>query len=508
MKDLIRGFVLSPGRVAVATAALGLYVAGLPRALVAQRSDTIDVRVTLELGSLQAEIAYPRMPVQRREADGAWLPVAIPAFALWPWAGVDFSEAMSNLEAWDDSGQPVLIRATGPHEWEVPVGEGGFTVAYRIDSPKGSFVGSADNDLFKPTLTEDLALLWGRSWFMRPLDGVLAGLPVRVTVSGAYREAAFLGTAEGRFRDTEALVSSVLVGGEVRTFEAGFGDRTIRFTLQGDRWRFSDDDLVEAIGLIARAQSEAMGFDPGGSTDVLLLEGSTAQSGGTAEGSVIAVYPDPELPLFARDPETLRLAAHEHFHRWNGEYAMSDPAADEGRYKWFQEGLTEYMAFRTLVAARFLEPADFVFKVNQYIDTYHRNAMAFVATADVMARDYWSDPRLQRLAYEKGLLLGLVLDARIRRLTDGKATIVDYLKNVITPDGPAVYDDDRLLEELVRLTGQSWAGFYEAFVLGSDPLPVGELCDDAGFDCRRERGGVWRLQPTDRTARELARLMR
>ena len=125
-----------------------------------------------------------------------------------------------------------------------------------------------------------------------------------------------------------------------------------------------------------------------------------------------------------------------------------------------------------------------------------------------MARDYWSDPRLQRLAYEKGLLLGLVLDARIRRLTDGEATIVDYLKNVITPDGPAVYDDDRLLEELVRLTGQSWAGFYEAFVLGSDPLPVGELCDDAGFDCRRERGGVWRLQPTDRTARELARLMR
>jgi predicted metalloprotease with PDZ domain len=508
MNDLTRGIARAPGRVAVGLLALGLLVAGLPPVLGAQPYDTIDVRLTLEQGSLQAEIAYPRMAVQMRQTGEGWLPVAMPAFALWPWAGVDFTEAMSDLKAWDDSGQPLLIRATGPHEWEVAVGGGGFTIGYRIDSSKESFVGSPDTDLFTPTLTEDLAVLWARSWFMRPLDEALAELPVRVSVSGAYPRAASLGTADGRFHDTEALFGSLLVGGDVRTRMAGSGDGAIRFTLQGHRWRFSDDDFVEAILRIAVAQSEAMGFDPGSSMDVLLLEGSGVRSGGTAEGSVIVVYPDPELPLFARDPETLRLAAHEHFHRWNGEYAVSDPASDQGRYKWFQEGLTEYMAFRTLVSARVLEPADFVFKINQYIDNYHGNPMAVLATADVMARDYWTDPRLQRLAYDKGMLLGLILDARIRRLTDGEATIVDYLKNVISPDAPVAYDDDTLLGELAGLTGQSWEAFYEAFMRGSDPLPIGELCDDAGLDCRRDRGEGWRLQPTDRTARGVTRLMR
>ncbi len=508
------------GPLAAGLLALGLLVGGLPASACAQRSDTIHVHLTLEQGALSVEIDYPPMPIQRRDPGEGWAPVSIPAFALWPSAGANFTEAIADLEARDEMGQPLLVRATGPHEWELSVGGGSFTMEYRVRAPKDSLVGSDDAGLFEPTLTGDLVVLWGRSWFMRPLDRVLAELPVRVAVSGTYPEAAFLGATDGRFANAEELSSSVLVGGNLRTRWAGSTPASpearrpeaegsgLRFTLQGEDWRFSDDDFVETIERIAVVQSEAMGFDPGTSTDVLLLQGSTARSGGRAEGNVIAIYPDPELPLLARDPETLRLAAHEHFHRWNGEYAVSDPAADEGRYKWFQEGLTEYMAFRTLVAARFLEPADFVFKVNQYIDNYHRNPTALEATAQVMQRDYWTDPRLQRLTYDRGLLLGLIMDARIRRLTSGEATIVDYLKGVISPDGPVTYDDGLLLGELETLTRQSWEGFYQAFMLGADPLPLAELCDDAGFDCRQEREGEWRLQPTDRTARSLARLMR
>ncbi len=166
------------------------------------------------------------------------------------------------------------------------------------------------------------------------------------------------------------------------------------------------------------------------------------------------------------------------------------------------------MAFRTLVGAGFVEPADFVFKVNQYLDNYYRNPFALEATARVMEEDYWTDLRLQRLAYDKGILLGLALEARIRRVTNGEATLVDYLRRVIPPDGPVTYDDGRLLGDLEALTGQPWGPFYEAFMLGADPLPIADLCEDAGLDCERERGGDLRLRPTDRTARGLARLMR
>ena len=281
------------------------------------------------------------------------------------------------------------------------------------------------------------------------------------------------------------------------------------FVLTGGAWPFTDDDFVGAVGDIMTAQASAMGFAPDGDITVVLLEGASHSSGGTVEGDVITVYPDPGVDLFRRDPESLRLLAHEHFHLWNGRHAAGDPSR-EGRYKWLQEGLTEYMAYRSLVTAGFVEPGDFVFKVNQFIDTYLQNPRALSATADTLEHRYWEHQDYQRLPYDKGFLLGLTLDARIQELTDGRADIVDYLKVVIRPSRHGYYDDDVLLaalEETAPAAQGAWDSFYGAYMLGAAPLPLEELCRDAGFDCGGD-GDAVKLEATERTRRAMERLLR
>ena len=460
-------------------------------------ADTVRIELHVEPGSVVVRATYPATSLSDV------------TLALWPWAGVDLSEAVSGVEATDAGGRALLVRRAGPHEWQLPLDGRAFTVRHRIPTSKETFIGETRDDLFGLTATGDLAVGWGHAWFLRPQEEELARLPVRVTLTGSYAELELIGGTEGVFPDRDALTTSFLVGGDARRVQAPVGGGRVPFVLVGDDWSFSDEDFVGAVGDIMTAQAAAMGFTPDEDMTVVLLEGASHSSGGTVEGAVIAVYPDPGVDLFRRDPESLRLLAHEYFHLWNGRHAEGDPER-EGRYKWFQEGLTEYMAHRSLVATGFVEPGDFVFKVNQFIDRYVRNPGALTATADSLEHRYWVDRDYQRLPYDKGFLLGLALDARIQEVTAGQADIVDYLKAVIRPNLDGFYDDGTLLAALEETTATTdgWGPFYQAYMLGAEPLAIEELCLDAGFDCEADGGGPVKLMATERTRSAMGRLLR
>jgi predicted metalloprotease with PDZ domain len=499
-------------------------------ALAGQVADTIKAVLELSDGRADVTVRYP-------PSDLVFVKMALPA-----WAGLRFDLAVAEMSAATPDGAPLLIRPRGEGEWEVPAGGEGFSLTYSIRSPKTSFVGDGGVEVWLPTLTPKLSVLWGTSWFVRPVDGFLAESPARVRVVATYPDLATLGGDGGstihtasagggsdvavpgpgrqgpaaprpvesvsHFDDTESLAHSLVLGGTLRRADTTAFGLPIELTVMGEEWRFEDAELLGAAASIVQVQARALGVLPGAGLDVVLLEGMGRESGGMAEGELIVLYADPELGLDDRDPETLRILAHEHLHRWIGEYASSTPARGEGRFKWFQEGVTEYLAFRTLARAGLLDPRDFVFKVNQYIDGYLENPAAFTATADDLERDYWARADYQRLAYQKGFLVAMAADARIQERTGGNASLWDYVALVVGTSVAPEYDDEALLEGLVGTTGEDWTAFFDAYVLGSEPLDLAQLCEDAGLDCRREPAGMRSLLATDRTAMALGRLIR
>jgi predicted metalloprotease with PDZ domain len=203
------------------------------------------------------------------------------------------------------------------------------------------------------------------------------------------------------------------------------------------------------------------------------------------EGTVMALYPDPTRPLAEGGAETLRLVAHELFHFWNGTHARPDTTKGEGWYKWFQEGMTEYVARRTLLREGFVEPAVFLAELNEALVSYTANPVARTATAAILAERYWDAEEYRQLPYVKGFLLGFLTDLRIREATAGRVGIDAWLRRALRPDlarGP-IYDDAALLRALEEITGRDERAWYDAYALGAEPLPFEEACTRHGMTC-------------------------
>lgn len=449
-----------------------------PATPTADGSDSLQVELRLAPGELWARLSFPAAPVDS-------LVLELPA-----WAGVaDFHEEVRDLRATDEAGAPLEVRPSEEGRWVVEGTRVPFSIRYVIGTRKTSFVGADRSDIFRPTLLQDWAFVWGHAWLIRPVEDPWPGRPVHLRVdAGSFGSTWVSGPEDGGFRDLDSLAESLLVAGAYRPRFAEVAGKRVRFLLRGS-WGFTDETFVEALGRIFQRQALDMGSYPGPELMVVLVEGSASSSGGTVDGGAIALYPPAGATLGSAGLGTLRLVAHEHFHIWNGDYARPTAAAGEGRYKWFQEGLTEYVAERTLLRAGLSTPEDFIHRVNHVIRDYESNPVARTASADVLERRYWEDPDHQQLPYLKGFLLALWIDARVRRVTSDRRDLDDVLRAVLrqSTDSTGVsYDDARLRQALRETTGGDWSTLYEEGVLGSSPLPLWEICSEAGLVCRRE----------------------
>lgn len=120
-------------------------------------------------------------------------------------------------------------------------------------------------------------------------------------------------------------------------------------------------------------------------------------------------------------PSTLLLLAHEAFHLWNGHY-LTPRASSELKTRWFKEGLTHYMALKTLSRLELISQEELLKELNRAADYYSRNPATdprLAAHAD--ATDY------ARLPYDRGLLIALALDTFLFEASAGELTLEDWI---------------------------------------------------------------------------------
>ena len=429
-----------------------------------------------------------------REAAGAAGGVVL---RLPPWAGVDFSVGVDSVAVLTPDGSWEAGTRRQDGSWVVaPVfARGRLAVRWIVRSGKANFVGRGRADLFRPTLLDDHALAWGHTWVLRP-DGV-GNDPVVVSLgAGGWSEPPRLVGAEsgvvGRFR---ALPRLVLLAGAWDTATVRSAGQPLHFILRPGTRAFTDEAFMGAVAGVAESQAGAMaGLLPVSPTFVL-EDGSANAHGGTVEGTVMVLYPDPDLGLEEGGAVTLRLVAHELFHFWNGTHARPDTTVGEGWYKWFQEGMTEYVARRTLLREGFVDAGVFIAELNDALLEYASNPVAHTATASVLAERYWDAEEYRQLPYVKGFLLGFLTDLRIREATDGRAGIDAWLRRALRPDqarGP-LYDDAMLLRALEAVTGRDERAWYDAYATGAEPLPFEATCSALRMDCTDTEGVVFDL---------------
>jgi len=219
----------------------------------------------------------------------------------------------------------------------------------------------------------------------------------------------------------ESIGHSVVVGGDFRVTERG----VLRVAFRG-AWPFTDASFLDRLEPIVASHHRFWG-DPAEPYFVSVLPLAAPEDhrsvGGTNLGDAFAF-----MATANADEETLlRMLAHEHLHTWiSPRLARLPDGRDEPGGYWFSEGFTDFYTFRLLVR-------DSLWTVEQYAkaldgvltESALSKARAF-PNAKVVA-DFWSDPDVQKLPYQRGFLLALAWDTQLRAKSKGRVDLDDVM---------------------------------------------------------------------------------
>lgn len=175
------------------------------------------------------------------------------------------------------------------------------------------------------------------------------------------------------------------------------------------------------------------------------------------------------------------LLAHEIFHHWNG--GLLVPREDE-KTSWFSEGVTEYMANRTISRAGLISKELFLKKLETHVAMYDYWMWAppFQKTTLESAG---GDKDFNRPAvYSGGVVAAFCLDTKIQTQTRGSKTLENLLQVMMQRYGLTgkQWGSDDLVRDASEVAGVDLSDFFSRYISNREMLPVKTCLRDAGLD--------------------------
>jgi predicted metalloprotease with PDZ domain len=177
-----------------------------------------------------------------------------------------------------------------------------------------------------------------------------------------------------------------------------------------------------------------------------------------------------------------RVALHEFMHIFTplnlhsefiGEFDYVNPKMS--KHLWLYEGITEYFANLILVKSGIITPLDFfVGKMGGKIRRaakYPEKKIPFTEMSErVFEKKYG---RHYRQVYQRGALMGLLLDIEIIRLTNGEKTLKDIVLELSSRYGPnKSFNEETFFDEFTMLVHPELRQWFANYVEGTVPLDV------------------------------------
>ncbi len=207
--------------------------------------------------------------------------------------------------------------------------------------------------------------------------------------------------------------------------------------------------------------------------------------------------------------QALEVAAHEFFHLWNvkrlrpvglGPFDYTHEVYT--RSLWFAEGVTQYYSYVHLLRSGVWSREDFLDRLAGEIREYQREpgrAMMSAESSSFHAWFYDRAPQMQQTNfvnstisyYNKGAILGMLMDLEIRAQTEGRKSLDDVMRAMFNRfyDAPAVtyylpgrgYTEDDILKALNSVTGSDFTDFFRRYIQGTVPLPYDQALATVGL---------------------------
>ncbi len=360
------------------------------------------------------------------------------------WGGVEDPETdWSGFSAVDANGTALEVHQDEGRTLRVTHPQGtSLTLSYFLNPTP--YQGNRDPRIhYRPILNERLFLGVGHLCFAQPdLWEDDDSLRVELRWEG-FEEAGWpvmhsfgLGT-HVKFVETWSQFSAGLFqAGEFLHEEREVFGETLHVTIAGDRWEWNNQEFADAAASIVEIQRDF--FEdyevPYYWISVIPVGEPMEQGmafGGTGLSNCFALYlpPNAAIGLGTRWGIPLRrLLSHEMFHEWNGNTIQAKEA--DRFVTWFSEGFTDYYARRILRAGGWLDRVDYAKAINDRLREYFQNPLRDVSN-QVIGEQYWSDPDIGQLPYQRGDVIAMIVDSSIRKTSGGERSLDDLMRELL-----------------------------------------------------------------------------
>ena len=272
-----------------------------------------------------------------------------------------------------------------------------------------------------------------------------------------------------------------------------------RFVVAGAAASFDGERLLRDTQKICEQEIDFWGQAPHASY-VFMLNATHDGYGGLEHcNSTALICSRSDLPRTGVDKasdgyiQLLGLISHEYFHTWNVKRLRPVELVpynyDQENYTellWFFEGFTSYYDDLLLRRAGLIDNAAYLKLItktlNQVQQTPGRKVQSVAQSSfDAWVKYYRQDENTANATvsyYTKGALVAMCLDLQLRR--EGQTTLDAVMRGLWQRCKGAAMTEADVLAVLQELSGRSWQAELQAWVHGTDDLPLPDLLKSHG----------------------------
>ena len=422
----------------------------------------------------------------------------------------EYARNVESVTATGPDGRVLDVDKSKKNHWRIATGGApAITVKYRVYCREMS--------VRTNWVENDFALLNGAPTFITLAD--LSPRPHEVVIvpaSGWKRSITALPAMAGgdhRYRaaDYDTLVDSPIVVGNPAVHDFEVDGKTHSLVDVGEGGVFDGALAAKDLEAVVREDRRLWGSLP---YDRYIFFNMITESGGGLEHKNSTVLMTNRWSTRTRRAYLawLQLASHEYFHAWNikrlrpAELGPFDYENENTtRSLWIAEGFTDYYADLQVERAGLQTRDEYLEDLSNTIELLQTTPGRLVQSAEMASFDAWikyyrPDENTNNSSisyYTKGTVIALLLDAKIRKATNGAKSLDDVMRLAYQKfSGPRGYTPDQFRGVAEDVAGTNLKAFWESAVEGRGELDYTEAL--AAYGLRFKPAGA---APAERLVR-------
>jgi predicted metalloprotease with PDZ domain len=411
----------------------------------------------------------------------------------------EYARNIENVRATGAGGRALAVEKSDKNRWRVSTGGApAVTVSYRVYGREMSVRTNWVEARF--------ALINGAPTFMTLADMISRPHEITLNPAAGWRRSMTglepLAGGEHRYRaaDFDTLVDSPILLGNPAVYEFSVDGKPHYLVNEGEAGIFDGPRAARDLEAIVREHRRFWGELPYDKYVILNVLSETANNGLEHKNSTVLMTSRWTTRTRNAYLGWLTLASHEIFHVWNvkrlrpvelGPFDYENE--NHTRSLWIAEGITDYYGDLLVHRAGLTTRDEFFDYLSRMIEDLQTTPGRAVQSAELASFDAWikyyrpdeNSPNVTISYYTKGAVLAFLLDARVRKATNGTRSLDDVMRAAyLKYSGPRGFTPDDFRQVAEEVAGTPLSGFWDAAVAGTAELEYAEALDTLGLRFR------------------------